>query len=128
MLVSCSMKHIVEAIEGITLQCRDQLHQLLPLRQSGRVCIGEVYDQLEVCVYTVCLACCRLGETVHPAVLSWKTNTFGLFSLSPGLDEVITSCVSGDTSHISASVVQSRPTGGLLGNFAQALVFFCSFL
>jgi len=62
MLVSCSMKHIVEAIEGITLQCRDQLHQLLPLRQSGRVCIGEVYDQLEVCVHTVCLVCCRLGE------------------------------------------------------------------
>ncbi|XP_065892630.1 mevalonate kinase-like isoform X2 [Dysidea avara] len=42
------MNHILDAVEGITLHCRDQLHQLLPLQQSNSSDgIGEIYDQLE---------------------------------------------------------------------------------
>ena len=42
------IKHILEAVDVITLHCRDQLHQLLPLQQSCSDGVGEIYDQLEV--------------------------------------------------------------------------------
>ena len=51
------MKHILEAVEGITLRCKDQLHQLLQLAGSDDG-VGDIYDQLEVCVVCMCVCVC----------------------------------------------------------------------
>ena len=70
------MKHILDAVEGITLHCRDQLHQLLPLQQSNSSDgVGEIYDQLEVC--SVCVCVCGRGGVVC---------VYGCMQLSVNLD------------------------------------------